>query len=276
MLNMTHEYKLEPTAQQEAEMAQWLEICRGVYNYALAERRDWIKSRKCDINACSLKQEYIMPADAPRVTYASQCKSLTQAKKFLPELKLVHSQVLQQVLQQLEKAFISMWEQDHGFPRFKKAGKMRSFLFPQFSESPIEGERLNLPKLGWIKMRLHRPIPEGFSVKQVRVVSRASGWYVMLALQCDVNVPDVSPHGHPIGIDVGLDAFVATSDGELIDRPRFFVDSQHKLKLLNRDVSRKQKGSKNQKKARLKVARFYEKIANSRKDFHFKLAPEPL
>lgn len=116
MLNMTFEYKLEPTQGQAAEMTQWLEICRGVYNYALAERRDWIKSRKCDINACSMQQEYIMPADAPKVTYASQCKSLTIAKKTLPELKLVHSQVLQQVLQQLEKAFISMWEQDHGFP----------------------------------------------------------------------------------------------------------------------------------------------------------------
>lgn len=148
----------------------------------------------------------------------SQCKSITRAKKSLPHLREVHSQVLQQVLQQLEKAFISMWEQDHGFPRFKKLGRMRSFLFPQFSESPIEGEGLNLPKLGWIKIRLHRPIPDGFTVKQVRVVRRTSGWYAMLALQCDVNVPDVSPHGHPIGIDVGLDAFVATSDGELIDR----------------------------------------------------------
>jgi putative transposase len=272
MINMTFEYKLEPTADQVAEMTQWLEICRGVYNYALAERRDWIKSRKCDINACSIQQEYIMPADAPKVTYANQCKSITRAKKSLPHLREVHSQVLQQVLQQLEKAFISMWEQDHGFPRFKKLGRMRSFLFPQFSESPIEREGLNLPKLGWIKIRLHRPIPDGFAVKQVRVVRRASGWYAMLALQCDVNVPDVSPHGHPIGIDVGLDAFVATSDGELIDRPRFFVDAQHQLKLLNRDVSRKQKGSKNQQKARHKVAQFYEKIANSRKDFHFKLA----
>lgn len=213
-----------------------------------------------------------MPADAPKVTYASQCKSLTIAKKTLPELKLVHSQVLQQVLQQLEKAFISMWEQDHGFPRFKKAGRMRSFMFPQFALSPIEGNGINLPKLGWVRMRLHRPIPDGFVVKQIRVVKRASGWYAMLALQCDVNVPGISPHGYPIGIDVGLDSFVATSAGELIDRPRFFVEAQHKLKLLNRDISRKKKGSKNQQKARHKVARFYERIANQRKNFHFKTA----
>jgi putative transposase len=85
-------------------------------------------------------------------------------------------------------------------------------------------------------------------------------------------VPDTNPHGHPLGIDVGLDAFVATSDGELIDRPRFFVDAQHKLKLLNRDVTRKLHGSKNQQKARHQVARQYEKIANQRKAFHIKTA----
>jgi len=271
-MNITYEYKLEPTQEQAHEMTHWLDICRGVWNYALGERRDWIKSRKCDINACSLQYEYIMPADTPRVTYASQCKLLTAAKKVLPHLKDPYSQVLQQVLQQLEKAFVGMWEQERGFPRFKKVGRMRSFLFPQFNESPIVNEGLQLPKLGWVRMRLHRPIPEGFDIKQVRIVKRASGWYAMLIMNADVKIPDIQPHGHPLGIDVGLESFVATSDSELIDRPRFFVESQHKLKLLNRDVSRKQKGSKNQQKARVKVARLYEKIQNSRKHFHFRVA----
>lgn len=271
-MNITYEYKLEPTEEQAQQITHWLNICRGVWNYALAERRDWIKSRKCDINACSLRQEYILPADAPRVTYASQCKLLTGAKKVLPHLKDPYSQVLQQVLQQLEKAFIGMWEQERGFPRFKKPGRMRSFLFPQFNESPIIREGLQLPKLGWVRMRLHRPIPDGFEIKQVRIVRRASGWYAMLSLCADISIPDVQPHGHPLGLDVGLDSFVATSDGQLIDRPRFFIESQHKLKLLNRDVSRKQKGSKNQQKARVKVDLLYEKIHNTRKDFHISVA----
>lgn len=268
MLNLTYQYRIYPSDQQAQQMAQWLDICRGVWNYALAERRDWIRSRKCGVNACSIRAEYIMAADAPRVTYARQCKSLTAAKKAFPHIANVHSQVLQQ----LEKAFISMWEQDHGFPRFKKAGRMRSFLFPQFKESPVDGAFINLPKIGRVEMRLHRPIPDGFIVKQVRIMRRASGWYVMLALECSVDIPDVLPHGHPIVIDVGLDTFVATSEGELIDRPRFFVESQHKLKLLNRDVHRKRHGSKNQQKARQKVARFYERISNKRKEFHIKVA----
>ena len=271
-MNLTFEYKLEPTIAQAAEMDEWLEICRQVYNYSLAERRDWMKSRKCDINACSINREYIILADAPKITYASQCKSLTQAKKSYPELTTVYSQVLQQVLNTVEKAFVGMWEQGRGFPRFKKPGRMRSFLFPQFAASPVKALEIELPKLGRIRIRLHRPIPEGFVVKQARVVKRASGWYVMLSLLCEVAVPDVSPHGHSLGLDVGLDAFVATSGGELIDRPRFFVDAQHKLKLLNRDVAKKQKGSKNQQKARHKVARLYEKIANQRKAFHIRTA----
>lgn len=243
-------------------MTHWLNVCRGVWNYALAERRDWIASRKCDI----------MSANAPRVTYASQCKLLTGAKKVLPHLKDLYSQVLQQVLQQLEKAFIGMWEQERGFPRFKKQGRMRSFLFPQFNESPIVRKGLQLPKLGCVRMRLHRPIPEEFEIKQVRIVRRASGWYAMLSLNASISIPDIQPHSHPLGLDVGLNTFVATSDHELIDRPRFFIESQHKLKLLNRDVSKKQKGSKNQQKARVKVARLYEKIHNTKKHFHVSVA----
>lgn len=272
MLNITYEYKLEPTTEQALSMNQWLETCRKVYNYALTERRDWIKSRKCDVNACHIRSEYIIAADTSSPTYASQCKSLSVARKTLPSLQDVNAQVLQQVLQTVEKAFVGMWEQERGFPRIKKPGRIRSFVFPQFKTSPVFGNCLKLPSFGLVKCRMHRPIPNGFVVKQVRLVKRASGWYGLLALACDVDVPGITPHGHAVGIDVGLDAFVATSEGETIDRPRFFVDAQHKLKLLNRDVARKHKGSKNQQKARVKVARHHEKVGNQRKAFHISVA----
>lgn len=75
MVNITHEYKLNPTLEQEAVIEDWLEICRKVYNYALAERKDWVRSRKCPINACRIDREYIVPVDAKRPTFASQCQS---------------------------------------------------------------------------------------------------------------------------------------------------------------------------------------------------------
>lgn len=270
MINLTYEYRLYPDAQQTELMTQWLETCRKVYNYALRERRDWIKSRKCDINACSLRGEYIIAVDAPKPTYYQQKRNLTAARKVIPTLGAVHSQVLQDVMGRLEKAFNGLWNSGHGFPRFKK--RFRSFTFPQLGKDPIGKRTIKLPSIGEVAATLHRPIPEGFEAKQARVVLRPSGWYVQLVLEAKIEVPEVIPSGYAIGIDVGLNHFVATSEGEFIARPRFFVEAQHRLKGLKRAVSRKKNGSKNQQKARQKGARFYEQIANRRKDFHRKTA----
>jgi putative transposase len=81
MLTLTYEYQIKPNRQQEEQMFFYLETCRKVYNYALAERKAWINSRKCAINACSIRHEYIMSADTPKPNYARQCKSLAAAKK---------------------------------------------------------------------------------------------------------------------------------------------------------------------------------------------------
>lgn len=272
MLNLTYTYRLKLTQQQVQTYEDWLETSRRVWNFALAQRKDWYNSRSCRLDACSLKYEYIIPADAPRPTFASQCKALTQARKSSPYLTAAHSQMLQQVLRRLEKAFIGMWESGRGFPRFKKQGRMRSLLFPQLGVNPIKGNQVKLPGVGWVKMRLSRPMPDGFVAKQAQVVKRASQWYVMLTLQADVNVPDVAPHGQPIGIDLGLISFLATSTGEQIARPRFFVELQRKLKLLQQRASHKKLGSNNWRKAQQKVARLHEHIHDARKDFHFKLA----
>ena len=122
--------------------------------------------------------------------------------------------------------------QGHGFPRFKKFGQFKSLLFPQFKKSPLVGTHIELPKLGQIRVNLHRPIPDGFAVKQVRIIRKADRWYASVAIQCDVNIPASMPHGHPIGVDVGLNSFLATSDGVIVKAPKFFNTLQSKLKLL--------------------------------------------
>ena len=272
MLNLTYEYKIKPCPQQETTMLAWLETCRKVYNYALRERKDWSNSRKCDVDRCSIKQEYIIPAAQPYPNYYKQAKRLTDAKKQNPWLKDCQSQVLQQTLITLDKAFESMRVQGFGYPRFKKFGQMRSFLFPAMKTSSIVGAKIKLPKLDWIKLRLSRPLPEGFELKQCRIVKRVSGWYAMLILAADVDVPRPMPHGLPLGIDLGLLSFVATSNGELIHRPKFYVDAQSKLRLLQRGLKRKLKGSNNWINYQAKVAKLHEYISNSRKDYHFKVA----
>ena len=269
---MNYQYRVYPSLEQELRMVSWLEICRGVYNYALGERKDWIKSRKCDINSCSLVAEYIIAVDAPYPDYYKQQNALTAIKNKLPHLKDVQSQVIQEPLRRVDAAFVAMKARGHGFPRFKKFGQYRSFLFPQFKENPIIGSKIKLPKIGEMPIVLHRPIPDGFDVKTVRVIRKHSGWYVTLCLQCDVSIPDVLPHGQAIGIDVGLSYFLSTSDGEQVARPRFFDKLHRKLELLQRCLERKQKRSNTRAKLIQSIGRVHEQIAACRLDWQFKLA----
>ena len=131
---------------------------------------------------------------------------------------------------------------------------------------------IKLPSIGKVRIRQSRPYPDGFDVKQARVVKRASGFYLMLTFQADVSVPNVPLAGHFVGADVGLEYFLSTSDGLQIERPKFFVDMQPKLKFLQRRLKGKQLGSANWKKQQRKIARLHERIANTRKDFQNKAA----
>ncbi|MCC0178224.1 transposase [Waterburya agarophytonicola K14] len=272
MITRTYEFKLKPTTEQVSIFESWLIACRKVYNYALAERKAWVNSRKCEINACSIQQEYIISANTKRPTFATQCKALTKARKDFKELGDVHVHVLQETLKRLENAFVAMWDRGHGFPKFKSTRRMRSFNFKQMGVKPVKQGAVKLPKIGWVKMHQSREIPESFELKQVRVVRRASGWYAMLVLKADVSTPDVLPHGEPVGIDLGLEKFLSTSTGKLIARPKFFASLQGKLKSLQRKMKNKKKGSSNWKKACKKVSRLHEQISDTRKDYHYKVA----
>jgi putative transposase len=153
-------------------------------------------------------------------------------------------------------------------------------LFPQFKTNPITGWQINLPKVGKMPINLHRPIPDGFVVKQARVLRKADRWEVVITIESEVSIPEAQPHGDAIGIDLGLSKFLTTSDKEFIARPRFLTSLYRKLQLLQRNYARTKKGSKNREKARIKVARFHNHIASvcasrrlrQRKDWQFKLA----
>jgi putative transposase len=274
MLNLSYEYKLKPTQKQISEIERTLVICRKVWNYALRERKDWINSRKCAINACSLAREYIITADAPYPNYYVQAAGLTIAKELYPELKTVNAQMLQQVLRKLETAFLDMKRKGMGFPRFKNRYRMRSFVFPQMLKNCIQRNSIKLPQLGIVEFIKSREIPSGFAVKQARIVRKASGYFALLSLECDVNVPQPVAHGFPVGIDLGLDQFLATSEGKLVKRPKFLTVEHRKLKLLQRRLKNKKKGSNNRHKLNRKIARLHQRVADTRKDWHFKLAHE--
>lgn len=271
---MNYTYRIYPDLHQSALMLEWLETSRKVYNRGLRELKDWINSRKCVMDRCSLEREYIIPADVPFPSYHRQQNDLPKLKQEWTDLKNVHSQVLQTTIRRLHDTWEAFQERGHGFPRFKKFGQFKSFVFPQFRDNPIVGNAIKLSKIGSIPISLSRPIPDGFKVKQVRVLSKARGtqWYVGVSIQSDVSVPDVPLHGRAIGIDLGLERFATVSDGSFFERPKFLKSQHRKLKLLQRRADRKQKRSANWEKAQIKVARLHHHIANTRKDFHLKTA----
>ena len=272
MLTLNYEFKLKPTKKQIEDIESILTVCRKVWNYALRERKDWINSRKCRVNACSLEQEYIMKPEEPFPNYHIQAKRLTEAKITNPELKAVNAQVLQQVLRTLDRAWEDMQSRNFGFPRFKKHFRMKSFVFPQLKGEVFKGNQVKLPQLGWTSFYQSRPIPESFAVKQARVVRWATGYFVVLSLQININVPDVPFQGHSVGVDIGLESFLATSEGQLIARPKFFNSLHRKMKLLQRRLKHKKLGSSNRRKLNAKIARLHQRISSTRKDFHFKTA----
>ena len=269
---LNYRYRIYPDPEQIELLNEWLETCRVSYNYALRELKNWIASRKCSIDRCSLESEYIMAADYPFPSYHQQQNNLPKAKKKFPRLKAVQSQVLQTNVKRLHDSWDSFRKRGYGFPRFKKYGQMKSMLFPQFKTNPLSDFHVKLPKIGRVQINLHRPIPEGFVCKQVRVVKKAVGWFAVIAIQsATFELPSPVPHGHEIGIDVGLLSYVATSDSYTEKRPKFFKTAHRRLKVLQKRLSRKLKQGKNYEKARIKVAKQHNHIAFKRTDYQFKL-----
>jgi putative transposase len=267
---LNYVYRIYPDKLQIDLLNEWLETCRISYNYALRELKDWIASRKCQADRCSLESEYIMAADYPFPSYHQQQNNLP--KRQFPRLASVPSQVLQTNIRRLHDAWDFFQKRGYGFPRFKKYGQIKSILFPQFKSNPLTEWQIQLPKLGKVRINLHRPIPDGFVIKQVIVVKKAVGWFAHTAIESDMELPSPMPHGHAIGVDVGLLCYVATSDRYTEPRPKFFKTAYSRLKVLQKRLSKKQKRGKNYEKARIKVAKQHNHIAFKRTDYQFKLA----
>ncbi len=273
MITFTYSFKIKPTKQQVRQFEQYLDICRSVYNFAHAERKAWLESRKSKVDRCSIVSEYIIPADYPFPSYNNQAKSLTEAKKQLPHLKLVNAQCLQQVLKRLEKAWVDFFKiPERGFPRFRSKNRFRSFIFPQLGKNCLAQEKVKLPSIGWIRIRQSRAYPVGFTPKQFQIVKKASGYYLMIVFKSSEEAPEAIPGKKSLGIDAGISNFIATSNQELIKSPKFLRSKLKKLKKLQRRLKNKAKGSNNWLKLQKKIAIFHEKISNARRDWLFKLA----
>ena len=227
MLNLTYNYKLQPTDKQIELIEHNLTVCKSVWNHALYVRKLWYNSRNCKINQCSLFQEYIVePFEYPN--YHTQSAELTLAKKTNTFLKSGNAQAMQQTLRKLDRAFNDMKSKGMGFPRYKKKAKSFNLL----GKISVEGKYIKMPLLKNIKFRKSRDIPEGFKIKQVQIIKKASGYYANLMIELDVDVVQPVPHGHALGIDVGIQSMISTSDGLILPRPKFLDKALRKNEVL--------------------------------------------
>jgi putative transposase len=256
-VHKTFKYKLYPTQKQERTMAFVLRRCRELYNAALQERRDaW---HKCGTS----------------ITCAHQSAQLPAIKAVRPEYHDVHSQVLQDVLTRLDRAFAAFFRrvqtgEKPGYPRFQRGHRYHSFTYKQFGNgATLDQGDLVLVKIGRIPVRWSRPM-EG-TIKTVTITHEADGWYVCFACE-GVPIQPLAPTGQETGIDVGLKVFLVTAEGKVVDNPRYYRKAEKALAKAQRRVSRRKKGSNRRKKAAQWLAKKHQKVKRQRRDFHHKTA----
>jgi len=255
-MRKTYKYRLYPSKTQEANLLVTLETCRILYNSCLVDRQNHYESTGKGLSR--IQQQKILVADKKRVLL----------------LKEVHSQVLQDVLFRVERAYhgffrrLATKEGKAGYPRFKSEGRYDSLTFPQEPGFKIEKNKLKLSKIGHLKIKMHREIVG--QVKTCTVRKDGNHWYACFSVEYE---PEKKPiPTQPIGTDVGLKSFATLSDGTEISSPRHLRKAEAKLKRAQRSLSWKKKGGDNRKKAKQAVTHLHRKVRNQRLDFHHKEA----
>lgn len=255
----SYKFRLYPNSEQKTLLEKTFGCCRFVYNHYLAKSiEDYENTRKS--NSCN-----------------QNCKDLTHLKKDYKWLSEVSSTALQQSIRHLDEAYQNLFRrvkqgETPGFPKFKRKSSNQSFTVPKDAPSTlaIKENKIQIPKLKFVKFKQDREI-QG-RIVSATVSKTSSGKYYISLCCVDVPVEEFEKTGSVVGLDLGIKDFAITSDGGKIENPKFLRKSEKRIKQLQRQLSRKQKGSNNRAKVKIKLARKHEKVANQRKDFLHKIA----
>ncbi|WPX08474.1 IS200/IS605 family element RNA-guided endonuclease TnpB [Anaerocellum danielii] len=271
---VTYRYRIYPTKEQERKLKKTFGCVRFVWNYFLARQNEIYKTQKVSPN-----------------TYEWIRHLQKHLKKEYPWLKEVDKFALENQIKRLVEAFEKFFNKQAKYPKFKRKKSNYFSYTTNFTNGNIEidfGElatdpkkkrcwgRIKLPKLGWVKARIHR-IFEG-KIKTATVKLLPNGYfYVSIAVEQDVvdnpNMPK-TPANFAIAFDLGVKEFVVDSNGRHIENPKILSKYEKRIKKLQRELSRKKVGSRNFEKTRLKLAKLYEKVANIRLDYLHKLSSQ--
>jgi len=244
-------YRIYPNQEQRRALTIQFGHARFIYNWALARRIEYYKENGKGLSCYDTHKE---------ITSLKQQEGMEW-------LKEANAQVLQQKCIDLDKAFINFFQKRARHPKFKKKKDKQTIRYVQ--DFRIKENKVRLPKVGWVKIKLHRAL-EG-KAKNITVSKTKSGDYYA-SFQCEVEIAEPVYSGDEIGIDLGLIDFITDSNGNTVEAPKFFRKSEQKLKRLQRKMDKCKRGSKGRQKAKLLVAKQYEKVANQRKDFLHKLS----
>lgn len=251
-----YKYRFYPTPEQAEQLARTFGCVRYVYNRALAERsRAWTQEQR-------------------RVTHAETDKMLTQWKRDPDTVWLAEPSKgpLQAALRHLQDAYSQFWSKQTGYPKFKKKGKTRDSATYFRNCFTYRNGQIKLAKQSEpLDIRWSRPLPEGADPSQVTVSRDSTGRYHISILVEDTITPH-TPADTTVGIDAGITTLYTLSTGEKITNPRHEKKDREKLARAQRQLAKKQKGSKNRDKARRKVARIHARIADRRRDHLHKLS----
>ncbi len=249
-----YKFRLYPDKEQQILLEKHFGSCRFVWNYFLDLRNT----------------QYVETGKG--MSYKSMQSLLPSLKKENEWLKDINAQSLQVVLQNLDTAFSRFFRNIAGYPTFKKKKTGGSFTVPQ--HFTVNDNHLAIPKFkNPLRLFMHRNI-EG-EMRSLTISKTPSGkYYASILAETGIKIPEPVKieAGTSTGIDVGITAFLTTSDGMQIHNPKNLKKSEKKLAILQKRLSRKQKGSKNRNKAGVKVAKAQEHIANQRMDFHNKVS----
>lgn len=255
-MEKAYKYRIYPNKQQKEIISKTFGSCRFIYNKYLSMRIDKYKELK------------------ESISYVQCANDMKKLKSELEWLKEVDSTSLQSSLKDLDMAYKKFFKEHSGFPKFKSKKDNYKSYKSKFTNGNIQylDKYIKLPKLGYVKTK-NKLIPQG-RIVNATISQEPSGKYFVSLCCVDVHEKEYKTTGNTIGIDLGIKEFAITSDGEMIQNPKYLAKQQKKLVKLQRELSRKTKGSSNRNKARIKVARQHEKIANQRKDFLQKLSTQ--
>lgn len=244
-------YRLYPNEEQVAKLNHLLKIAREIYNSCLAERKYAYKMQGVSLN------------------YYDQANQFKGIRNTIPEIALLNFSATQDILRRLDKSFKNFFRrvkhgEKSGYPRFKGYNQFKSITFPTYGDGcRIKNNRLYILNAGLLKIKIHREF--GGQIKTVTIKREYGKWYAVFV--CEVDIQPLAYSDKEVGIDVGLEYFAVTSDGEFIENPHCLKVSEDRLKRAQRKVSRKKKGSKNRRKSVKLLAKQHQKIRNQRKDF---------